>query len=222
VRTSPHDLALASRILARHGLIGLAGHVSVYPGSGSRYLICPGAGSRKDLVRAEDIFELDFADEWRPGLPLELYMHAAVHRLSPQVGSLVHVHSPALTRLGLLAEVPGDVLHFFMASFWPRRMPLYDVPDLVRSHADGVRMANILGDQAVILLPWHGACIAGASLELAVFRAVHAEQHAELLLGSLAHGRPLRPLPDEAFAKHLTDDRLVGVHWSYEASYVEE
>src|SRR5918911_1949870 len=102
MRTTREDLAIATRILARHGLIGMAGHVSVYPGSGSRYLICPGAGSRKDRVRPEDIFELDFADEWTPGLPLELYMHAAVHRLTPRVGSLVHVHSPALTRLSVL------------------------------------------------------------------------------------------------------------------------
>ena len=118
------ELATATRILARHGLIGQAGHVSFYPGSGSRYLLSPAAGFRKDLCRERDVWDLDFEDDWKMGIPLELHMHSEAHRALPNVGSVVHVHSPALTQLSILAEPPGQALTFF-SGFWPDPLPVY-------------------------------------------------------------------------------------------------
>lgn len=68
--------------------------------------VCPGAGARKDRCRPEDVIELDLDHEFEPGLPLELYMHSEVHRLKPQIGSLIHVHSPSL--VALAASASGD------------------------------------------------------------------------------------------------------------------
>src|SRR5262249_24322457 len=112
------QLATATRILARHDLIGRFGHVSLLTEDPQRYLICPGAGRRKDLVRPADIIELGLDDEFKPGLPLELYMHAAMHRARPEIASLVHVHSPNLTTLAAMEEPPGELL-MFHAGFWP-------------------------------------------------------------------------------------------------------
>jgi ribulose-5-phosphate 4-epimerase/fuculose-1-phosphate aldolase len=100
------ELATATRILASHQLIGMFGHVSVLTDDPRRYLVCPGAGARKDRCRAADVFELDLDEEFEPGRPLELYMHAELHRLKPELKSLVHVHSPALVALSAMAEVP--------------------------------------------------------------------------------------------------------------------
>jgi ribulose-5-phosphate 4-epimerase/fuculose-1-phosphate aldolase len=42
-RSLREELAVATRILARHGLIGMFGHVSVLTDDPQRYLVCPGA-----------------------------------------------------------------------------------------------------------------------------------------------------------------------------------
>ena len=216
------DLATATRILARHEMIGMFGHVSLLTDDPGRYLICPGAGRRKDLVRPEDIIELGLDDEFRPGLPLELYMHAAMHRARPEIASLVHVHSPNLTTLAAMAEPPGDLL-MFHASFWPVKVPLWERPDLIADHPSGKEMVETMGNSAVLLLRWHGAVIIGRTIHEAVHRTLLAEYHAGILLTSLAHGRPLTPVPgprQESYGRSISATAHA-FNWQYESSFVE-
>lgn len=218
------ELATATRILARHELIGMFGHVSVLTDDPQRYLVCPGAGMRKDRCRASDVIELDLDHDFEPGLPLELYMHSEVHRLKPDtIGSLIHVHSPALTALSSLAEVPSELL-MLHAGFWPDAMPLYEEPDLVRDRGAAQNLIGLLGDDALALLRWHGAVIVGATLREAVFRAILAETHARQVVAAFSHGRPLKPAPGdrrELYARMLPP-RTHDMHWHYEASFVPE
>jgi ribulose-5-phosphate 4-epimerase/fuculose-1-phosphate aldolase len=220
------ELAIATRVLARHGMVGMFGHVSVMTEDPQRYLICPGAGTRKDRCRTSDILELDFDQEFEPGRPLELYMHAEAHRRAPEtIRSLVHVHSPALTSLSALAEIPTDLL-LIHAAFWPRTMPVWDEPELVRDRARGAQMMDLLGDEALLLLRWHGAVIVGATLKEALMRTIMAEAHAQQLLTALSHGRPLAPVPDGVDRGDLYERVLSPVthemHWRLESSYVVE
>lgn len=218
------ELAVAARILARHGLVGMFGHISSLLPGGRRFLIHPGAGSRKDLCRPADLFELELDDEWRLGQPLELYIHSEVHRLSPQVGSLVHVHAPALVQLSLLSEVPGDAL-VLNAGFWPDVVPVYDAADLVRDRATAKVLAKLLGDASVALMRWHGAIIAAPTVRQAVVRAIHAEENARLLLAAMSRGRPIIPLPygdaRREMYERIATARHLASYWSYEASLVE-
>jgi len=109
------------------------------------------------------VLELGLDHDFEPGLPLELYMHSEAHRLKPHLKSLIHVHSPNLVALAALAEVPSDLL-MMHASFWPRSMPVWEEPDLVRERADARKLIGILGEQAIALLRWHGAVIVGRTL----------------------------------------------------------
>jgi len=220
------DLATATRVLARHGMIGMFGHVSVMTDDPQRYLICPGAGTRKDRCRASDILELDLDQEFEPGRPLELYMHSEAHRRAPDtIRSLVHVHSPALTSLSALAEIPTELL-LIHAAFWPRTMPVWDEPELVRDRARAERMMDLLGGEAVLRLRWHGAVIVGATLKEALIRTIMAETHAQQLLTALAHGRPLAPVPSDVDRDELYERVLSPVthemQWRLERSYVPE
>jgi ribulose-5-phosphate 4-epimerase/fuculose-1-phosphate aldolase len=217
------ELATATRILASHQLVGMFGHVSVLTADPDRYLVCPGAGARKDRCRPEDVIELDLDHEFEPGLPLELYLHSEAHRLKPRIGSLIHVHSPALVALAALAEVPTDLL-MMHASFWPAVMPVWSEPDLVRDRAAAQRLIGLLGDEAIALLRWHGAIIVGATLHEAVFRAILAEEHAAQLVTAISHGRPLAPVPatvnrDELYAKVLSP-RTHDMHWGWASTFV--
>jgi HCOMODA/2-hydroxy-3-carboxy-muconic semialdehyde decarboxylase len=199
------------------------GHVSVLTDDPRRYLICPGAGARKDQCRSTDVLDLDLDYEFQPGLPLELYMHSEVHRLKPHLRSLIHVHSPGLVGLAAMAEVPSQLL-MMHASFWPRVMPLWEEPDLVRDRAAAQRLIGILGDEAIALLRWHGAVIVGRTLQEAVYRAILAEEHATQLLTALSHGRPLAPVPDTVDRQDLYGRVLSphthGMHWEYASSFV--
>jgi len=220
------ELATATRILAAHDLIGMFGHVSVMTDDPEHYLICPGAGTRKDLCRASDVIELDLDYEFEPGLPLELYMHAEAHRAKPDtIRSLVHVHSPALTSLSALAEQPSELL-MVHAGFWPESMPIWDEPELVRDRPRAERMIDLLGDHALLLLRWHGAVIVGTTLKEAVFRSVLAETHAQQLLTALSHGRPLAPVPEDVSREDLYERLLPpfthDLHWKLESSFVPE
>jgi ribulose-5-phosphate 4-epimerase/fuculose-1-phosphate aldolase len=217
------QLATATRILARHQLVGMFGHVSVLTDDPQTYLVCPGAGARKDRCRASDVIELDLDHEFEPGLPLELYMHSEVHRLKPHIKSLIHVHSPALVALAALAEVPADLL-MMHASFWPESMPVWEVPDLVRDRAAAVALTETLGDEAIALLRWHGAVIVGRTLQEALLRAILAEEHASQLVTALSHGRPLAPVPkavdrDELYSKVLSA-RTHDMHFGYASTFV--
>lgn len=218
------ELAVAARILARHGLVGMFGHISSLLPGGRRFLIHPGAGSRKDLCRAADLFELELDDEWRLGQPLELYIHSEVHRLSPHVGSLVHVHAPALVQLSLLAEVPADAL-VLNAGFWPDVVPVYEEADLVRDRASAKVLARLLGNASVALMRWHGAIIAAPTVRQAVVRAIHAEENARLLLQTMSCGRPIIALPRgnarREIYERIATERHLASYWTYESSLVE-
>jgi HCOMODA/2-hydroxy-3-carboxy-muconic semialdehyde decarboxylase len=217
------ELATATRILASRRLIGMFGHVSVLTENPHRYLVCPGAGARKDRCRSTDVLELDLDDEFEAGRPLELYMHSEVHRIKPHLRSLIHVHSPALVALSAMADVPTQLL-MLHASFWPETMPIWDEVDLVRDRVAAQRLIGLLGDEAIALLRWHGAVIVGTTLREAVFRALLAEEHASQLVTALSHGRPLAPVPehtkrDELYEKVLSS-RTHDMHWNYASSFV--
>jgi ribulose-5-phosphate 4-epimerase/fuculose-1-phosphate aldolase len=201
------ELATATRILAHHDLMGMFGHVSVLTDDPDTYLICPGAGTRKDRCRPADVLALDLDAEFEVGRPLELYMHAAVHRLKPHLRSLIHVHSPGLVALSAMAEVPSDLL-MLHAAFWPEDVPTWDDAALVRDHRAAERLIDLMGDSAVALLRWHGAVIVGRTLREAVMRAVLAEEHAQQLVTALAHGRPLTPVPRDIDRERLHADVL--------------
>lgn len=215
------DLATATRILARHEMVGMFGHVSVLTEDPQRYLLCPGAGKRKDLCRPEDVLELGLDDDFGPGRPLELYMHAEMHRAKPEIRSLVHVHSPNLTALACL-EVPPTHLLMIHAAFWPAEIPLWERPELVTDHEAGRELVEVMGDSAVALLRWHGAVIIGRTLQEAVFRSVLAEHHAGIVLAALSSGRPIAPNKaerNELYARVLPTSTH-NLNWAYESSFV--
>lgn len=224
--TEPADLrrtvAIGTQILARHGLVGMFGHISGYDGSSEdRFLLSPGAGSRKDQCGADDVLEVAFEDSWAPGMPLELYMHSEVHRDHPEVGCLAHLHSPNLTRLSVLEEVPGDVL-LLHAAFWPRHVPVYDSPGLIRERGEARDLSALISDSAIALLRWHGAIVVAPTVKEAIYISINAEAHAGMLLAAGESATGVSPLPQAVERNKLHDEivteRLLDLYWEYEVS----
>jgi len=216
------ELATGTRILGRHDMIGMFGHISLLTDDPERYLLSPGAGRRKDTCRPGDVLELGLDDVFEPGRPLELYLHAEMHRAHPEIVSLIHVHSPNLTALASLQEVPSELL-MIHAGFWPERIPLWERPELVTDHRMAAEFVELMGDAAIALMRWHGAVIVGRTIQESVMRAKLAEYHAGIVLAALATGRPIKPVEadrDELYARVLPAGTHA-MHWRYESTFVE-
>jgi L-fuculose-phosphate aldolase len=181
--------------LSRAGLVvGTAGNVSVREGdllavtpSGVRY-----AELTPELV---GVHRLDGAAIEAPLAPTsELPLHLAVYAARPEVGAVVHTHSPAATALSaLLDEVPP--VHYYAAMFGGtvRVAPYatYGTHELARSTVDALR------ERSACLMSNHGAVTVGFDLSSAHDKSVYLEWLCDVCLRASAAGTPRLLSPAE-------------------------
>lgn len=202
------DLAAAARILAARGVVDGFGHVSMrHPDAPDRYLMSRALAPA--LVVPADIVEYDLdsaaCDPDAPKGFLERFIHGQIYRARPDVGAVVHSHSPSVIPFGL-AKAPMRAC-FHNAAFLAGGVPVFDIAEgfgatdmLVSDNDKGVALAESLGDRPVVLMRAHGSVACGPTLQSAVFRAVYTEvsarvQHwAQALAGD---GEDLAFLSDE-------------------------
>lgn len=182
------DLAAAARILAARGVVDGFGHVSMrHPGAPDRYLMSRALAPA--LVTPEDIVEYDLdsvpcsADA--PKGFLERFIHGEIYRARPDIGAVVHSHSPSVIPFGLTDQPIRAMFH--NAAFLARGVPVFDISErfgatdmLVCDCAKGVALAEALGDKDIALMRAHGSVACGPTLQTAVFRAVYAEVNARI------------------------------------------
>ena len=184
--------------LARAGLVvGTAGNVSAREGdlvavtpSGVRY-----AGLTPEQV---GVHRLDGTPVEAPLAPTsELPLHLAVYAARPEVGAVVHTHSPAATALSTLVdEVP--TVHYYAAMFGgaPRVAPYatYGTRELAAS------VGRALRDRTACLMGNHGAVTVGPDLVTAHEKSVYLEWLCDVYLRAAAAGTPRRLPPAEITA----------------------
>jgi L-fuculose-phosphate aldolase len=128
----------------------------------------------------------------------EWHFHLALYRSRPEVGAVVHTHSPYATTYACLErEIPA--VHYLIG-FAGRSVPVapyatFGTEALARS------VTSALGpeDQAV-LLAHHGVVTVGATLAVAFRVAESVEFVARLAFQAEALGRP-QPLPEVEMAR---------------------
>lgn len=191
------DLAAASRILAAQGVVDGFGHVSLrHPSAPGRYLMARAIAPA--LVTPDDILEYDLdsnpCNAKGRGSFLERYIHGEIYRARPEVMSVVHSHSPSVIPFGLVG-VPMQAM-FHNAAFLAAGVPVFDIREkfgatdmLVSDGAKGVALAEAMGAKDIVLMRAHGSVACGASLQVAVFRAVYTEVNARIQHWTLALGR---------------------------------
>src|SRR5262249_15844828 len=125
------DLVAANRILANEGVLDAYGHVSIrHPSHPSRYLL---SRSRAPvLVTAEDIVEYDLdsvpIDARGRASVLERFIHGEVYKVRPDVGAVIHSHSPAVIPFSV-TEVPMRPL-YHQSTFLYGGVPVWDIRDV--------------------------------------------------------------------------------------------
>jgi ribulose-5-phosphate 4-epimerase/fuculose-1-phosphate aldolase len=191
------DLVLANRILYDRGVVDGFGHVSARDDRDpERFLLARNMAPA--LVTRDDVmtFALDGAAIGDQRTPyLERFIHGAIYRARPDVGAVVHSHSPAIIPFGLVRDVVFRPV-FHMASFLRGPTPVFEIRDavgedndmLVRDAVSGDALARTLGGAPTVLMRGHGSTTVGRTVQEAVFRAVYAEANARILADALRLG----------------------------------
>ena len=183
------------RLVAARLVESTSGNLSVRDGAGGQVAISPSA-LPYDRVTPADVVVVSpdgrVVDGHRTPSS-ELGMHLELYLARPDVGAVVHTHSPWATTWAVLGrEIPA--VHYVIASIGHR---VRVVPYATFGSGDLAGMAaGTLGDDNAVLLGNHGVLAVGADLEAALENAVRVEFLAEVYWKACQIGEPV-VLPDE-------------------------
>jgi L-fuculose-phosphate aldolase len=165
------------RRMAASGLIrARSGNLSTRLGEG---LLITAAGARLGALAPADVIVVDRLGERPSHASSETATHAAVYAARPDVGAVVHTHSPyatAWSTLGVPLELTLEEAGYYrMGDIVP-----------VAAHAPAgsaelaTGSARALGGAAAVLLERHGALTVGADLDAALDIAESLEHQAQV------------------------------------------
>jgi L-fuculose-phosphate aldolase len=208
-------LAGAIRMLERAELMDHSGHASARRDERSFY-INSGASVRSSLTE-DDIVVVDLDGTLVEGTakaPLELYIHAEIYRVRPDVNAVMHTHprwSTALTMTG------NGYRPVYAQGVLLGDIPIMDTPLSVNTRPMGERLAATLGRAQAVLLKSHGAVIVGADVVEAFALAVYLEENARRQHLALQIGQPyvFSDAEREACRKNLWSRPLFAKAWEY-------
>jgi HCOMODA/2-hydroxy-3-carboxy-muconic semialdehyde decarboxylase len=215
------DLVAANRILAAQQVVDGFGHVSVrHDKDRNRFLLSRSMAPA--LVTTGDILEFDFdGNPLVPNAPavyLERFIHGEIYRSRPDVNAIVHSHSPAVIPFAVTA-VPLQPL-YHMSAFLGPGVPVFDIRAvagetdmLIRTSGLGAHLASCLADKPAALMRGHGSVTVGATLPLAVFRAVYLETNARIQSEALRLGPVTFLSPQEASLAAAVSDAQATRAW---------
>lgn len=209
------DLVIASRVLAKHGILDAWGHVSIrHPDNPEHYLMSRARAAA--LISAEDIIEFDLdsnpIDQRGRRMFLERFIHGSAYRARPDVNAVVHSHSPTMIPFSVTAEPLRGISH--IASFLVEEVPVWEIRDcgctqglLVTNNEQGRSLAKTLGQGPVALMRGHGNLVVAPDIKRAVHRALYTEINAQQLMAALRLKGPVKFIaPDEAQDPKRLDD----------------
>ena len=198
IRNLKSQIAIAVRLLTAEGLMDFNGHLSArVPDDPNKILINPRHVSRNALI-AEDIVLVDLRGKPLDGgkePPSETPIHTAIYRQRADVLSVAHIH-PVIATAFSIAEVPL-VPVFMLGCLFGGGVPVFDLPDPIRSDALGESLAENLGQARAALMRSHGAVVVGESVEACFTACIWLEENAKKFLTARQLGNSVRPLSAE-------------------------
>lgn len=219
-----NELVAANRILYRQGVVDAYGHVSTrHPHIPDAFLIA--SSKAPALVSPDHIIELGLDGQEISGIPQSLYLerfiHAEIYRVRPDVGAIVHSHSPSVLPFSVVPGVPlRPICH--MSGFLASGAPVFEIRDTAGDGSDllistpklGQALAATLGNRSVVLMRGHGSTVVGNNLREAVFQAIYTEINARLQREALALGTPVFLTAQESAACVATVSASMDRAWN--------
>ena len=209
------EVAAANRVLANLGLAtgvtAALGHASMRVPSEPNHFFVKGREYEFDalaIMEPDDMVMCDTEGSLiagRPGLTQcsEVKIHACIYKTHPQVQAVVHVH-PRYTIL--MSVLTGSVKPMRQegAQLLRHPLPVYPHVKTVQSDAEGMEVANLLGESRALLLRGHGAVTTGKTLSEAVMGMAQLEEQAQLnYLAYCAQGKNYTHLEDDLLDEML-------------------
>ena len=217
------DVALANRVIERFGLSNAFGHASArIPGTDTFYMPTrrsPGFASAGTLLTVDSEGRV-LSGKGTPNS--ELWIHARIYAARPDVGAVVHAHSPACVCLTQIGQ-PHRVVHNQGGAF-QAGVPEYERIGLIRTRELGDLLAHRLGSGIAVMMRGHGITTALPDVRAATVAACLLEESAGLQLRMLAaaggDAARLRAYNREE-AQSVSDQlspRVVARAWEYYAA----
>jgi len=185
------EVATANRVLANLGLAtgvtAALGHASMRVPAEPNHFFVKGREYEFDalaIMEPDDMVLCDtegFLIAGRAGLTQcsEVKIHACIYKTHPQVQAVVHVH-PRYTILMSVLTGSLKPMRQEGAQLVRHALPVYPHVKTIQSDAEGMEVANVLGDSHAMLLRGHGAVTTGSSLSEAVMGMAQLEEQAQL------------------------------------------
>lgn len=170
------ELATASRILAKLGVVDAYGHASVRSPSNPNHFFMsrnlpPALATAADMVEY-DIDSQPVSPNAPPGFT-ERYIHGEIYRARPDVMAVVHFHAPDVIPFGVTAVPLRPIFH--MAGFLGGGVPVFEIREsgiatdmLIRNRDLGAALARSLGNKSAVLMRGHGAVVVASAPAAAV------------------------------------------------------
>ena len=198
------DVAIASRVLARHQVLDAFGHVSARSDRNPEHFVmtrslAPELATPADMMEFDSDSEAVGGDTRKPFV--ERYIHGEIYRTRPEVMAIVHSHAMSVIPFGITGAALRPVYH--MGSFLHSGAPVWDIRDkggdtdmLVSNRYLGRALADTLGRCACALMRGHGFVAVGSSIAEATFRAIYTDGNARIQLQAESLGGPINFLSD--------------------------
>ena len=209
------EVATANRVLANLGLAdgvtAALGHASMRVPSESNRFFVKGREYEFDalaIMEPDDMVLCDtegFLIAGRSGLTQcsEVNIHACIYKTHPQVQAIVHVH-PRYTILMSVLTGSLKPMRQEGAQLVRHALPIYPHVKTIQSDAEGMEVANLLGDSRAMLLRGHGAVTTGENLSEAVMGMAQLEEQAQMnYFAYCAEGKGYTYLTDDLLDEML-------------------
>ena len=202
------EVAAANRVLANLGLAtgftAALGHASMRVPAEPKHFFVKGREYEYDalsVMEPDDMVMCDtegFLIGGRAGLTQcsEVKIHACIYKTHPNVQAVVHVHPRYTILMSILTGTLKPMCQEG-AQLVRRALPIYPHVKTIQSDAEGMEVANLLGDSQAMLLYGHGAVTTGKNLSEAVMGMAHLEEQARMnYLAYAAQGKDYNGLPN--------------------------
>jgi ribulose-5-phosphate 4-epimerase/fuculose-1-phosphate aldolase len=209
------DVAAANRVLANLGLAtGLTaalGHASMRVPSEPNHFFVKGREYEFDalaIMEPDDMVMCNtegFLIAGRPGLTQcsEVKIHACIYKTHPKIQAIVHIH-PRYTILMSVLTGSLKPMRQEGAQLLRHPLPVYPHVKTIQSDAEGMEVANLLGESQAMLLRGHGAVTTGKTLSEAVMSMAHLEEQAQMnYLAYCAQGKDYTYLQNDVLDEML-------------------
>lgn len=205
------DLAAALRMTARANMHeAVANHYSIaLNADGTRFLINP-KWMHFARVRASDLILVDMNDpettRKRPDLDSTARaIHGQVHTRVPQARVIMHLHPIATTALASLDPPQMPAIDQNSARYHNRLAVDLHYGGMANSDEEGARLAGLMGNHSRLLMGNHGVMITAPTVGEAWDDIYTFERAAQIVLGAMSTGRPLKYLSAEAAEQTARD-----------------